>query len=93
MGIKEALISLGELPWQHSVITLRDGQELCVENCTAVVSCTDSCEKSGEIVIRIRCAGQERLLRICGGELMLESFGTYGVRILGNIETLSFVQL
>lgn len=89
MGIKQSLISLGELPYQHTVITLRDGRELTAENCTAVVSCSDSREKSGEIVLKI----QDRLLRVCGENLVLESFGAYGVRILGNIQTVAFVEL
>ena len=89
MGLKQSLISLGELPYQHSVITIRDNSELTAENCTAVVSCSDSREKSGEIVLKLA----DRLLRVCGGELQLESFGAYGVRILGDIRSVSFVEL
>ncbi len=89
MGIKQSLISLGELPYRHSVITIKDCGELIAENCTAVVSCSDSREKSGEIVLQIR----DRLMRICGENLQLESFGAYGVRILGEIQAVSFVDI
>ena len=89
MGIKQSLISLGKLPYRHSVITMRDGKELTAENCTAVASCSDSRERSGEIVLRI----QDRLLRVCGDNLLLESFGAYGVRICGDIQTVSFVDI
>lgn len=89
MGIKQSLISLGDLPYRHSVITIKDFGELTAENCTAVISCTDSREKSGEIVLKLR----DRLLRVCGEELQLESFGAYGVRILGEIQSVSFVEI
>lgn len=91
MGIKDKLISLGEAPWKHSAVTLSDGQELCVENCTSVISCTDCDQRSGEIVLKIRCSGEDRLLRVCGSGLVLENFGADGVRITGSIETLSLV--
>lgn len=93
MGIKEALIALGEAPYQHSVVTLRDCGELVAENCTGVISCTDSREKSGEIVLRMRCGGEDRLMRVCGCGLALESGGAFGVRIVGDIEAVSFVRL
>lgn len=89
MGIRQSLISLGELPYRHSVVTIRDFGELTAENCTAVVSCSDSREKSGEIVLKLR----DRLLRVRGSELQLESFGAYGVRILGELQTVEFVEL
>lgn len=89
MGIKQSLISLGELPYRHSAVTIRDNEELTAENCTAVISCSDSREKAGEIVLKL----PERLLRVCGENLRLESFGAYGVRILGEIQTVSFVEI
>lgn len=93
MGIKDRLISLGEAPWQHSAVIIRDGKELCVDCCTAVISCTDCSERSGEIVLKIRCSGEDRLLRVCGSGLLLENFGADGVRIIGGIESLAFVAL
>ncbi|MGN1340378.1 MAG: YabP/YqfC family sporulation protein [Oscillospiraceae bacterium] len=89
MGIKQSLISLGELPYRHSTVTIRDFGELVAENCTAVVSCTDSREKSGEIVLKLR----DRLIRVRGCDLRLESFGAYGVRILGSIQAVEFLEL
>ena len=82
-------ISLGELPYRHSVITIKDCGEFTVDNCTAVISCSDSREKSGEIVLKLR----DRLLRVCGSDLVLESFGAFGVRILGEIQSVSFVEI
>lgn len=92
MGMKQKLTNLGELPWKHSVVTLRDGCDLCAENCTAVVGCTDS-QEGCEIVLNIRCSGADRLMRVCGSDLLLESFGAYGVRITGNITSMSFIEL
>lgn len=42
MGLKEALTALGEAPYQHTTVTLRDCAELIAENCAGVISCTDS---------------------------------------------------
>lgn len=92
MGLKQRLTAIGELPWKHSVITITDGCDLCAENCTAVVGCTGD-TASCEIVLKIRCSGDERLMRVCGGELLLESFGAYGVRIRGSITGISFIEL
>ena len=86
MGLKEALTALGEAPYQHTTVTLR-------ENCAGVISCTDSREVSGEIVLKIRCAGEERLMRVQGTGLTLESGGAYGVRVTGSIEAVSFLSL
>lgn len=93
MGLKEALTALGETPYQHSTVTIRDGAELVAENCAGVISCTDSREVSGEIVLKIRCCGEDRLMRIQGSGLTLESGGAYGVRVTGVIEAVSFFSL
>ena len=92
MGLKQRLTAVGELPWKHSVITINDGCDLCAENCTAVVGCTGG-DASSEIVLKIRCNGTDRLIRVCGGDLLLESFGAYGVRITGNISGINFIEL
>ena len=89
MGLKEALTALGEAPYQHTTVTLRDCAELIAENCAGVISCTDS----REIVLKIRCAGEERLMRVQGTGLTLESGGAYGVRVTGSIEAVSFLSL
>ena len=91
--MKEALTALGEAPYQHTTVTLRDCAELIAENCAGVISCTDSREVSGEIVLKIRCAGEERLMRVQGTGLTLESGGAYGVRVTGSIEAVSFLSL
>jgi len=93
MGIKEALTALGETPYQHSTVTIRDGSGLTAENCTGVISCTDSRESCGEIVLKIRCGGEDRLMRVQGSGLVLESAGAYGVQINGDIDSVSFLRL
>ena len=92
MGLKQRLTAVWELPWKHSVITINDGCDLCAENCTALVGCTGG-DASSEIVLKIRCNGTDRLIRVCGGDLLLESFGAYGVRITGNISGINFIEL
>ena len=93
MGIRESLTSLGEAPNQHSTVTNRDGCGLTAENCTGVISCTDSRESCGEIVLKIRCGGEDRLMRVQGCGLVLESAGAFGVQITGDIEAVSFLRL
>lgn len=92
MGIKQKLTAMGELPWKHSVVTIQDGCDLCAENCTAVVGCAGQSD-AGEILLKIRCNGTDRLMRVCGRDLILESFGAYGVRITGNITGVNFIEL
>lgn len=92
MGLKQRLTAMGELPWKHSIITITDGCDLCAENCTAVVGCTADTAGS-EIVLKIRCSGADRLMRVSGSDLLLESFGAYGVRITGNITGVGFIEL
>ena len=82
-----------EQDMQHTTVTLRNCAELIAENCAGVISCTDSREVSGEIVLKIRCAGEERLMRVQGTGLTLESGGAYGVRITGSIEAVRFLSL
>ena len=92
MGIKQKLTAMGELPWKHSVVTITDGCDLCADNCTAVVGCTGE-QENGEIVLKIRCNGADRLMRVCGNDLILESSGAYGARITGRITGVSFIEL
>ncbi len=87
MGIKKRLMELGDLPYSGMQITIRDGS-LSAENCAAIVGCTDSREKTGEIVLRLR---NGRLVRVCGEEL--ESMGGDGVFICGRIGSVTFVEL
>lgn len=89
MGIKSRLMELGDLPYSGMNITVRDGS-LSAENCAAVVGCTDSHEKTGEIVLRLR---NGRLVRVCGEGLTLESMGGDGVFICGRISSVTFIEL
>ncbi len=89
MGLRKRLMELGDLPYSGMQITIRDGG-LSAENCAAVVGCTDSREKAGEIVLRLR---NGRLVRVCGEELTLESMGGDGVFICGRIGSVTFMEL
>ena len=77
----------------RKILVRRSDQITIAENCAGVISCTDSREVSGEIVLKIRCAGEERLMRVQGTGLTLESGGAYGVRVTGSIEAVSFLSL
>lgn len=94
MGIKDRLTELGEAPRRHCTVSLFDGNELLIDCCGGVMGFTEGCEGAdGEILLKIPCGSADRLMRISGGGLTLESFGPDGVRIIGSIEAVSFVTL
>ena len=80
MSIKQKLIYLNKTNKHHNTITLRDGNELVVENCRGVSGCDDN-------FITLSVYGME--LTVAGTPLILESFGTDGVRISGKIHSLT----
>lgn len=80
MGIKRSILELGEAGGMQSVVTLRDGRELYIENCRCVKSCDDN-------LITVSVRGLDIL--ITGAPLMLESFGSEGVKISGRIHSLT----
>ena len=84
MSIKDKMISLGEAAARHSTITLRNGNELLIENCLGVSGCDDS-------FITLKVYGLS--VTVAGAPLMLESFGAEGVRITGRIHSLTLEEL
>lgn len=80
MSIKEKMIYMAEAGDRRSVITLRNGNELLVENCCGVCGYDDN-------FIRLSVYGMN--VTIAGTPLMLESFGADGVRITGKIHSLT----
>lgn len=92
VGIREKLTQLGELPWSRSVVTINDGSDLYAENCLAIAGCVCG-EQCDEIVLRIRCSGCDRLLRVKGTGLLLESSSAYGAHISGAIAAIEYIDL
>lgn len=94
MGLKEALTALGEAPYQHTTVTLRDCAELIAENW-----------RRGDKLHRqpggLRRDRAENSLRRRGtpdegsGHRAdpREPGGAYGVRVTGSIEAVSFLSL
>lgn len=79
MGIKDALIRLGDHVGEHSV-TLHGNNELCVENCCCITA-------YDEDTAILRTATHD--IRVIGTELVLENYGAYGVRITGQIYSIA----
>lgn len=84
MGIKDKLIALGDLPQRRSEITLRGLNELLVENCLGVSGYDES-------FITLAVYGAK--IVIAGTPLVLESFGAHGVKITGNIHSLTLEEM
>lgn len=80
MGIKDKLIALGDLPQQRCAMTLRGLNELLVENCLGVSGYDES-------FITLSVYGARVV--VSGTPLVLESFGTDGVKITGKIHSLT----
>ena len=80
MSVKEKMLYMAEAGERRSVITLRNGNELLVENCRGVSGCDDN-------FITLAVYGMN--VTVSGTPLMLESFGAEGVRITGRIHSLT----
>lgn len=80
MGIKDKMIYLAEAGERRSMITLKNGNELIVENCHGISGCDDN-------FITLSVYGMD--VTVAGAPLMLESFGADGVRITGKIHSLT----
>lgn len=80
MNIKERVTALDDLPHRHSTITIRDGREIYVENCRCVCGCDDN-------FITLSVYGMK--IKVSGTPLILESFGSEGVKISGKIHSLT----
>lgn len=87
MGVREKLIALEELAARKSTVTfstdggLRNGAELCVENCRCIKELDDN-------FIVLSVYGMD--IRVSGAPLCLENFGVGSVKITGYIHSLTF---
>ncbi|MCH5205473.1 MAG: YabP/YqfC family sporulation protein [Oscillospiraceae bacterium] len=87
MGIREKLIEFEELSQKKCTVTLvtdgglRNGAELCVENCRCVKNCDDN-------FIVLSVFGMD--IHVSGAPLVFENFGIGGVKITGKIHSLTF---
>lgn len=87
MGVREKLIALEELTARKSTVTvstdggLRNGAEICVENCRCIKELDDN-------FIVLSVYGMD--IRISGTPLCLENFGVGSVKITGLIHSLTF---
>ena len=80
MGIKETLIRLSEMP-SESLISISGNNVLHAENCCCVTAYDDDLA-----VLRMK----DFDLRVIGTALVLENYGAYGVKLTGNIHSLTF---
>lgn len=87
MGVRERLIAIEELAARKSTITfsldggLKNGAELCIENCRCVKELDDN------FIVLSVCGAD---IRISGTPLRLENFGVGSVKITGFIHSLTF---
>lgn len=87
MGVREKLIALEELTARKSTVTvstdggLRNGAEICVENCRCIKELDDN-------FIVLSVYGMD--IRVSGAPLCLENFGVGSVKITGFIHSLTF---
>ncbi len=81
MGLKETLIRIGDMQGE-SRITITGGRELCAENCRSIIACDEN-------LAVLRTDNLD--IRITGTSLVLENFGAYGVKIIGQIHSLTFI--
>ncbi len=79
MGIKEKLIRLGDRLGEPQ-ITLRGNSELYAENCRCITACDEN-------TAILRTSAQD--IRIVGTNLTLENYGAYGVKLTGQIYSLT----
>ena len=80
MGIKESLIKLGDADDRHWQLTLSDSGILHIDNCLNIRNCDEN-----YIILTM----YDRHITVTGTELTLESYGGRGVRICGNIHSIS----
>lgn len=79
MGLKETLIRLGDYTGK-SAVTLFDDNELYAENCRCITACDENLA-----VLRMR----DMDIRVVGSSLILENYGAYGVKLTGEIHSLT----
>lgn len=87
MSVRERLTALEELAAKKSTVTfstdggLRNGGELCIENCRCIKELDDN-------FIVLSVYGMD--IRVSGAPLCLENFGVGSVKITGYIHSLTF---
>jgi len=86
MGLKDRLIELGELPYRNFQITLC-GRELSIDGTPQIIGCTDGADKPAEMALRLP---DGRFMCIRGENLTLESAGGVGIKICGEIISITF---
>ncbi len=83
MGIKEKLIRLGDRLGEPQ-ITLRGNMELYAENCRCITSCDEN-------TAVLRTSAQD--IRVVGTDLTLENYGAFGVKLTGQIYSLTLEKI
>lgn len=87
MGVREKLIALEELAARKCTVTfstdgsLKNGAELCVDNCRCIKQLDDN-------FIVMSVSGMD--IRVSGTPLTLQNFGVGSVKITGQIHSLTF---
>lgn len=87
MSVRERLIALEELAARKCTVTfsteggLKNGGELCVENCRCIKELDDN-------FIVLSVYGMD--IRVSGTPLILQNFGVGSVKITGVIHSLTF---
>lgn len=87
MGVREKLIALEEMASRKCSVTLstdgglKNGAELCVDNCRCIKELDDN-------FIVLSVSGMD--IRVSGTPLLLQNFGVGSVKITGCIHSLTF---
>lgn len=87
MGLKQKLIEFEEQSAKKCTITftvdggIKNGAELCVENCCCVKSCDEN-------FVVLSVYGTD--IQVSGTPLILENFGAGSIKINGKIHSLTF---
>jgi len=96
-GVSKAVTMRSAIPVLEGILLKAEGFQLTLTGYDLEMGIVTTIEANvkepGEIVLKIRCAGEERLMRVQGTGLTLESGGAYGVRVTGSIEAVSFLSL
>ena len=85
MGVRNILMNFEEQAGKKCTVTFMSNggreKELYIENCRCIKNCDDN-------YIILGVFGMD--IKISGAPLLLENFGVNGVKITGNIHSLSF---
>lgn len=84
MGIKERLIRLGDIPVEHNEIRLVDDTELYAQNCLGITHCDENI---------VEFENYRRKITVTGTGLIIENYGASGLKIIGNLHSLTMEEL